>query len=96
MKRRQAFKYEVMPTGEQLRRMRSFAGACRFVYNEALRLRKQRSENGEKKLGYVGVSKLLTGWRGGALTPSGRSAPWLADAPIHPLQQRLMDLERAY
>jgi putative transposase len=45
---------------------------------------------GEKKLGYAGLCKLLTEWRNSAETA------WLADAPVHPLQQTLKDLERAY
>ncbi len=90
MQRLQAFKYELMPSGEQQRQMRRFAGSCRFVFNKALALQKVRYERGEKKLGYAGLCKELTGWRNGAETP------WLADAPIHPLQQTLKDLERAY
>lgn len=86
----QAFKYELMPTGEQQRQMRRFAGSCRFVFNRALALQKERYEQGEKKLGYAGLCKLLTEWRNGPETP------WLADAPVHPLQQTLKDLERAY
>jgi len=70
--------------------MRRFAGACRFVYNKALALQKERHERGEKKLGYAGLCKLLTEWRNSAETA------WLAEAPIHPLQQKLKDLERAY
>ena len=38
MKRLQAFKFELMPTGEQQRQMRRFAGSCRFIYNKALAL----------------------------------------------------------
>jgi putative transposase len=90
MLRLQAFKYELIPTGEQQRDMRRFAGSCRFVFNKALALQKERYERGEKRLGYAGLCKLLTGWRNGAETP------WLADAPTHPLQQTLKDLERAY
>ncbi|WP_229511917.1 RNA-guided endonuclease InsQ/TnpB family protein [Paraburkholderia terrae] len=90
MQRLQAFKYELMPTGEQQCKMRRFAGACRFVFNKALALHKERYEQGEKKLGYAGLCKLLTEWRNGAQTP------WLKDAPTHPLQQALKDLERAY
>ncbi|AOU97721.1 cytosine methyltransferase [Acidihalobacter yilgarnensis] len=90
MQRLQAFKYELMPTGEQQRQMRRFAGSCRFVFNKALALQKERYEQGEKKLGYAGLCKELTAWRNGAETP------WLSDAPIHPLQQTLKDLERAY
>ncbi|MFQ5626796.1 MAG: RNA-guided endonuclease InsQ/TnpB family protein [Methyloligellaceae bacterium] len=86
----QAFKYELMPTGEQKRNMRRFAGSCRFVYNKALVLQKERYERGEKKLGYAGLCKLLTKWR------NSEETAWLADAPVHPLQQALKDLERAY
>ncbi|SPK77483.1 putative transposase (plasmid) [Cupriavidus taiwanensis] len=90
MQRLQAFKYELMPTGDQERDMRRFAGSCRFVFNKALALQKARFEAGNKKLGYAGLCKLLTGWRNGPETP------WLRDAPAHPLQQTLKDLERAY
>ena len=90
MQRLQAFKYELMPTGEQQRQMRRFAGSCRFVFNKALALQKERYERGEKKLGYAWLCKELTTWRNGTETP------WLSDAPIHPLQQALKDLERAY
>ena len=90
MQRLQAFKYELMPNGEQRRQMRRFAGSCRFVFNKALALQKDRFDRGEKKLGYAGLCKELTAWRNGAETP------WLSDAPIHPLQQTLKDLERAY
>ena len=90
MQRLQAFKYELMPTGEQQCQMRRFAGSCRFVFNKALALQKERYERGEKKLGYAGLCKLLTAWRNGTETP------WLADAPTHPLQQTLKDLECAY
>ena len=90
MQRLQAFKYELMPNGEQQRQMRRFAGSCRFVFNKALALQKERHEQGEKKLGYAGLCKLLTEWRNSADTA------WLADAPVHPLQQTLKDLERAY
>ena len=70
--------------------MRRFAGACRFVYNAALALQKARYERGEKKLGYAGLCERLTAWRNSAETP------WLRDAPTHPLQQALKDLEQAY
>ena len=70
--------------------MRRFAGACRFVYNKALALQKATYEAGGKKLVYAALCRELTAWRNSPETP------WLADAPIHPLQQALRDLERAY
>ncbi|EBK4003574.1 transposase [Salmonella enterica] len=86
----QAFKYELMPDGQQERKICRFAGSCRFVYNKALALQKERHEQGERKLGYAGLCKMLTDWRNSAETA------WLANAPVHPLQQTLRDLERAY
>ncbi|TCK33521.1 putative transposase [Paraburkholderia sp. BL8N3] len=85
-----AFKYELMPTGQQARSMRRFAGSCRFVFNKALALQKERYESGEKKLGYAGLCKQLTEWR------NAGGIPWLKDSPIHPAQQALKDLELAY
>jgi len=90
MQRLQGFKFKLMPTGAQRRDMRRFAGSCRFVFNKALALQKERYEQGVKKLSYAGLCKLLTEWRNGAETP------WLKNAPTHPLQQTLKDLERAY
>ena len=90
MQRLQAFQYELIPTGEHQRLMRRFAGSCRFVFNKALALQKDRYAQCEQKLGYAGLCKLLTEWRNSADTA------WLADSPVHPLQQTLKDLERAY
>ena len=90
MQRFQTFRFELMPNGRQAQQMRRFADACRFVYNKALALQKERYERGEKKLRYAELSKLLTEWRNSAETA------WLAEVPFAPLQQKLRDLERAY
>ena len=90
MQHRQAYKYELMPDGEQARAMRCFAGACRFVFNKALALQKENHEAGNKFIGYVAMAKHLTAWR------NGEETPWLKDAPCHPLQHALKDLEKAY
>ena len=90
MKRQQACRYEIQPNGAQQRQMRRFAGSCRFVFNKALAMQKEHYEKGEKKLSYAGLCKTLTEWRKSLQTA------WLADSPVHPLQQSLKDLERAY
>lgn len=90
MQRLQAFKFELQPNGEQVRNMRRFAGSCRFVFNKALALQKANHEAGGKFIGYVAMAKQLTAWRNGTETP------WLKNAPVHPLQHALKDLERAY
>ncbi|PPC74702.1 cytosine methyltransferase, partial [Pokkaliibacter plantistimulans] len=90
MQRLQAFKYELRPDGQQEQQMRRFAGSCRFVFNKALALQKERHEQGDKKLGYAQLCKQLTQWK------LDSSTAWLADTPSQALQQTLKDLERAY
>jgi putative transposase len=90
MQRLQAYKYELMPDREQQRDMRRFAGSCRFVFNKALTMQKENREAGNKFIGYVAMAKYLTAWR------NGPDTPWLKDAPCHPLQHALKDLEKAY
>jgi putative transposase len=90
MQRLQAYRFELMPNGEQECDMRRFAGACRFAYNKALAMQKDNHEAGQKFIGYVAMAKHLTGWR------NGQETPWLKDAPCHPLQHALKDLEKAF
>ena len=76
--RLEAFKYELMPTGEQKRDMRRFAGSCRFVFfRKARALQKERYDKKEKKLGYAGLCRNLTEWR------NSKETPWLKHAPVH-------------
>ena len=70
--------------------MRCFAGSCRFVFNQALALQKERYAQGEKKLSYAELCQQLVEWK------SETSTLWLADTPSQALQQTLKDLERAY
>lgn len=79
-----------MPSGDQQRNMRRFAGSCRFVFNRALALQSERYERGEKRLGYAGLCKLLVEWK------AQTDTAWLAETPSQALQQTLKDLERAY
>ena len=90
MQRMQAFKFELQPDGEQERSMRKIAGACRFVFNKALAIQKENHEAGHKFISYVLMAKQLTQWRNSTETP------WLKEAPCHPLQHALKDLDRAY
>ena len=90
MQRLQAYKFELQPNGEQQRNMRRFAGSCRFVFNKALAMQKERHEQGEKKLGYAALCKALTDWK------AQQETLWLSDTPSQALQQALKNLERAY
>jgi putative transposase len=90
MIRLQAYKFALTPNGQQQRDMRRFAGSCRFVFNKALAMQKTNYEAGNRFIGYADLCKALTGWR------NCEETPWLSEAPCHPLQQALKDLDRAY
>jgi len=90
MERLQAYKFELMPTGGQYRLLRRFAGACRFVFNRGLALQKESRSAGNGHIGYVAMAKKLTAWRHDPETI------WLQEAPCHPLQQALKNLETAF
>jgi putative transposase len=90
MQRLQAFKFELMPTSEQVRKKRQFSGACRFVYNKALALQIERREAGGKFIGKFAIGKHLTEWRNSADTP------WLSDAPRHALMMATQACDRAF
>ncbi len=90
MKRLQAFKFELKLSAGEKRNLFRFAGSCRFVYNKALALQKERYEKGDKKLTYAGLCKELTVWR------NELKLSWLRSSPSQALQQSLKDLERAY
>lgn len=88
MKRLQAFKFELMPNGEQQRDMRRFSGACRFVYNKALEAQKANYEAGGKYISHFDMCKRLPEWK--------KEFPWLKNSPSHTLQKALKDLDRSY
>jgi putative transposase len=90
MKRLQAYKYELMPSGDQVRAMRRFSGSCRFVYNKALALQKENHEVGNKFISYVAMAAKLPVWKREAGTE------WLKETPSQALQHALKDLEKAF
>jgi len=90
MIRLQAFKYELMPSGEQARNMRRFAGACRFVYNKVLAMQKDQHAQGNKFIGYVAMAANLPIWK------REPGTEWLKEAPSQALQHALKDLDKAY
>lgn len=92
VKLRKANTYRLYPTPEQARAMAQTAGACRFVYNLGLEQRRDwwrlYKANTGHAISFPGQCRELTALRA--------EVGWLKDAPIHPLQQALRDLDRAY
>ena len=91
MKRRQAFKFELMPDGEKIRDMRRFAGACRFVYNKALAQQNEsyKADN-SIKFSYSRLANFLPLWK------EDQATQWLKDSPSQTLQQALKNLESGF
>ncbi len=91
MKRLQAYKFELMPNGEQQRKMRQFAGACRFVFNKALAWQKEQyAADQSNKFSYAKIANLLPAWK------QDPASVWLTEAPSQALQQTLKNLESSF
>lgn len=69
--------------------MMKIAGAMRYVWNRALALQLERLEKGEKLLSYSDLAALLVEWK------AAEETLWLNEIPSQPLQQTLMNLDRA-
>jgi putative transposase len=90
MKRLQAFKFQLITTPSKEKKLLRYVGCSRFVYNKALTAQIERIEKGESRNGFASLCKTLTDWR------HSEENSFLAEAPTHPLQQSLKDLERAF
>ena len=89
MKIRKAYKYRLKAKPEQEILFRQQAGCCRFVWNKALALQKERLDSGKNLLRYVEIAKLLTGWK------KEEETVWLAETQSQTMQQTLKFLDKA-
>ena len=89
MKLRKAFKFEIMPNGEQIRRIKQFCGCARFVFNRALAWQNEQYEQENSvKFSYTKIANLLPHWK--------KELTWLKTCHSQVLQQSLKDLESAF
>ena len=89
MKKRKAFLFTLKTDFDLERQMSRYAGSCRFVWNRALALEKDRLDAGGKILRYSELCQTVVAWKREPETA------WLCDAPSHTLQQTLRNLDRA-
>ncbi|MEH8092096.1 transposase [Gallibacterium anatis] len=86
---RKAFKFEIMPNGEQRRKIKQFCGCCRFVFNRALAWQnEQYQQDNNQKFSYSKIANLLPQWK--------KELIWLKECHSQVLQQSLKDLEKAF
>jgi putative transposase len=86
---RKAYKYRLKANPEQESLFRQQAGCCRFVWNKALALQKERLDAGEKVLKFAELCKSLTAWK------KEEETVWLAKTQSQALQQTLKFLDQA-
>ncbi|MEH8032026.1 transposase [Gallibacterium anatis] len=89
MQLRKAFKFEIMPNGNQIRRIKQFCGCSRFVFNRALAWQNEQYEQDNSfKFSYTQIANLLAQWK--------KELVWLKACHSQVLQQSLKDLESAF
>ena len=84
------YTYRFYPTKEQEKHLARTFGACRFVFNWALRLRETARYSDTGPIGYAGSDKELT------LLKKQSETEWLNEISSVPLQQALRQLQTAY
>jgi putative transposase len=84
---RKAFKYRLKTKPEDELLLRQFAGSCRFVWNKALALQKERLDQDERFQNYSQLTALLPAWK--------VEFPFLKEVHSQPIQQTLKNLDRA-
>lgn len=86
---RKGYKYRLNTHPNQSHLLRFYAGACRFVWNKALAIQKERLLENKKVYKYEELADLLVQWKNSTETS------FLKDVPSQALQQTLKQLDRA-
>ena len=89
MKQLKAFKFQLKTNEAQALRLRQFSGCCRFVWNKALSLQKERLDNNQACISYPKVAAQLIQWKRAPETL------WISEVHSQPLQQALRNLDCA-
>ena len=82
-----SYQYELIPNGEQVRKLKQFCGCCRFVFNKGLEEVKKYYETTGHFLNYVQLAAFLSKWK--------QDCDWLKDCNAQVLQQSMKNLSRA-
>ncbi len=84
---RKAHVFRFYPTPEQAATLGAWIGAVRFTFNLALEQRRDWYRPG-RRFNFASQCREVTALRA--------EVDWLRDVPVHPLQQAMRDLDRAY
>lgn len=81
--------FRLYPNATQTKALEGYCGACRWVYNRALQVRKETFEAEQRTVGFAEQCKMLTQWR------KDEQSAWLAGYHTHALQLSLKRLDLA-
>ena len=87
---RKAFKFRLKVTTETNQKLANYAGGCRFVWNKALALNLDRLSKKQPILRYDALDFWSKLWK------KSDEYGFLKDLPSQVLQQKLMDLDKAF
>ena len=82
-----SYQYELIPNGEQVRKLKQFCGCCRFVFNRGLEEVKKYYDSTGHFLNYAQLTAFLPKWK--------QDADWLKDCHSQVLQQSMKNLSQA-
>ena len=82
-----SYQYELIPNGEQVRKLKQFCGCCRFVFNKGLEEVKKYYDTTGHFLNYVQLAAFLPKWK--------QDCDWLKDCNAQALQQSMKNLSQA-
>lgn len=84
------YKFQIYPTEQQKVLLIKHFGACRFIHNHFLNLRKEKYDSEKTSLNYFDTSKLLTELK------KQEEYSWLTEINSQSLQYTLRNLDKAY
>ena len=88
--RRKAFKFRLKTAPEVAQKLSNYAGGCRFAWNKALALNLDRLKEKQPILWYHELNFWITLWK------QSDEYGFLNELPSQVLQQKLMDLNKAF
>lgn len=88
MQKLKAFKFQLKANAAEALQLRRFSGCCRFVWNKALAMQRERLDNKQSCLSYPKIAGELIQWK------RAPEAAWLSDVHSQPLQQTLKNIDR--
>lgn len=87
-----AYKIEIKPTEEQIKKINKTIGVCRFIYNFYIAHNQETYKNSGKFVSGMSFSK----WLNNDFIPNNRNYLWIKDVSSKAVKQSIMNGEKAF